>query len=280
MVEVALIPAAGFGTRVLPASKAIPKELFPIYNKPAIHLVIQECLLSGIKEVILVLSRRKLDILKYFDEDRELEDFLKERGKKELLRSLEVFKQIKIDYVIQEKQKGLGDAVLHGESKIGSRPFAVILPDDLFITKEGFSATKELIRIFEEKKPEGGIILLKKVPKKDVSKYGVVIPDEIKGKYVWLSGVVEKPEPESAPSQLAVVGRYVFSPKIFEWLKTEPEDKTGEIQLAGAIGRFSSEIKRAVLGILLPGRWLDIGSPEGYIKAVNFFARNRKFLDC
>lgn len=278
MVEVAVIPAAGFGTRVLPASKAVSKELFPLYDRPAIHITLSECVRAGIKEVVLVLSKRKLDIFRYFQKDPELERFLRKKKKLHLLKPLEEFKGINITYVIQKEQKGLGHAVLCAERKVRGRPFAVLLPDDFFITKDGLTAISELIKVFVRENPKGGVFLAKKVLKKDISKYGVPRITRKKGNIMWVKGTVEKPPPDKAPSEYAVVGRYVFSPEIFRWIKMEREDERGEIQLAGAMGNFSEKVENSFIAVSLSGTWLDIGSPEGYVKASNFFLRKKEIL--
>lgn len=273
MVEVAVIPAAGFGTRVLPASKVISKELFPIYNKPAIHYIVLECVRAGIKEVILVLSKRKMDILKYFEPDPELEKFLEVKGKLNLIQELKVFEKIKIDYVIQEEQLGLGHAILCAKDKVKERNFAVLLPDDIYIVDGKIGVIEKLIEVFRAEKPEGGVVLVKKVQRRKVSKYGVIVPTKKRENLIYISGVVEKPEPSEAPSLYAVVGRYVFTPKIFDWIESEKFDKAGEIQLAGAFGRFSKEISGSVIACQIQGKWLDIGSPDGYITAFKEIAK-------
>jgi len=276
-VKVAVIPSAGFSTRVLPASKAISKELFPVFDRPSIHYTVLECVKSGIKKVILVLSRRKMDILRYFERDEELEKFLSEKGKLHLLSSLEVFKNIEIDYVIQEEQKGLGDAILCAKDKVRGENFAVLLPDDIFFSYDGKPAILHLIDKFLERRPKVGVVILQRVKKKDVEKYGIISFSKRVGNVVIISGVVEKPSVESAPSNFAVVGRYVFSPEIFKYIEMEEHDERGEIQLAGAIGKAScSEFSGdSVLGVIVRGKWLDIGSPEGYVKANLFVMKNK-----
>ncbi len=280
-VKVAVIPAAGFGTRLLPATKVVSKELFPIYDRPAIHIIVSECVRAGIREIILVLSRRKKDILRYFEKDQELESFLEEKGKTKLLVPLEIFRDIKIDYVIQEKQNGLGDAILCAREKVGRRNFAVLLPDDIYIPSDGRPAISILIDKFLELRQKEqinpkAILLLRNVQKEKVRNYGIAYIRERMGNLLILGGVVEKPEPELAPSRFAIVGRYVFSPEIFDWIQKEKPDEKGEIQLASAIGNCS--YSETVLGIAVKGKWLDIGNPEGYIKANMFFAKNKRFL--
>ncbi|GBD03556.1 UTP--glucose-1-phosphate uridylyltransferase [bacterium HR19] len=277
-VKVAVIPSAGFGTRVLPASKVISKELFPIYNRPSIHYTVLECVKSGIKKVIFVLSHRKMDILKYFERDEELEKFLSEKGKLHLLSPLEVFKNIEIDYVIQREQRGLGDAILCAKDKVGNENFAVLLPDDIFFPYDGKPAILHLVDKFLERRPRVGVVLLQRVKKKEVEKYGIISFSKRAGvDEVIISGVVEKPSVKSAPSNFAVVGRYVFSPEIFRYIEMEEPDERGEIQLAGAIGKASySEISdNSVIGVIVRGKWLDIGSPEGYVRANIFVMKNK-----
>lgn len=271
-VEVAVIPAAGFGTRLLPISKVVSKELFPLSNKPAIHYIVLECIAAGIKEIVLVLSRRKMDIFRYFEPDAELESFLENRKKLHLIYELREFKKVKIDYVIQEEQLGLGHAIMCAEEKVQNRNFAVLLPDDIYIIKEdkkkSIGVIKKLIELFEVKRPSGGLILVRRVPKDKVSRYGVVVPISKDKNVIRFRGVVEKPNPQDAPSCYAIVGRYVFTPNIFDWLKTESYDSSGEIQLANALGRLSYQDSEAILACEIRGTWLDIGSVDGYLRAL------------
>lgn len=264
-----VIPSAGFGTRNLPVTKVVPKELFPIYDKPAIHYVVEECVKSGIKEIIFVLSEDKLRILDYFGKNDKLENFLRQKGKIDLLKPLQIFDDIKIDYVIQKEQLGLGDAVLQSKEKIEDENFCVALPDDIIVSDK--PALYELIETYKklERKSEiTGVVGLFKIPKKELFKYGVVSGKMERKDTILIEKIVEKPAPENAPSNLAIVGRYVFSRKVFTLLEKEPFDESGEIQLAGAIGKAPK-----IFGKVMSGKWFDVGSKDGFSKAVNFFAK-------
>lgn len=262
-----VIPSAGLGTRLLPATKAVPKELFPLYDKPAVHLVVEECINSGMDEIIFVLSEDKKIILDYFKKG-DIEKELEEKGKIHLLESLKIFETAKFSYVIQKKPIGLGHAVLCAKDVIGNENFCVVLPDDIFVSEK--PALKMLIDVFQREKPQGVVALVRT---HDVSKYGIADGSPINSEIILLKKIVEKPPPTEAPSNLAVLGRYIFSPIVFKYLEKEPFDQTGEIQLAGAMDNLCDEEK--FLGVILEGVWLDIGSKDGFAKAVKFFSELR-----
>ena len=234
-IRKAVIPAAGLGTRVLPATKAQPKEMLVIVDKPALQYLVEELVASGIEEILIITGRNKSSIENHFDYSYELETTLEEKGKTELL---EIVKHISnmanIFYVRQKQPLGLGHAVGCAESFIGDEPFVVVLGDDIIYNPE-FPATKQLIEKYEEL--NGGMILgVQEVPEKEVNKYGIVNPlNKLDERTVEVKGFIEKPEIDEAPSRLAALGRYVLEPEIFKYLKETKPGKGGEIQLTDAI---------------------------------------------
>ena len=234
-IRKAVIPAAGLGTRVLPATKAQPKEMLVIVDKPALQYLVEELVASGIEEILIITGRNKSSIENHFDYSYELETTLEEKGKTELL---EIVKHISnmanIFYVRQKQPLGLGHAVGCAESFIGDEPFVVVLGDDIIYSPES-PATKQLIEKYEEL--NGGIILgVQEVPEKEVNKYGIIDPlNKLDERTVEVKGFIEKPEIDEAPSRLAALGRYVLEPEIFKYLKETKRRKGGEIQLTDAI---------------------------------------------
>ena len=234
-IRKAVIPAAGLGTRVLPATKAQPKEMLVIVDKPALQYLVEELVASGIEEILIITGRNKSSIENHFDYSYELETTLEEKGKTELL---EIVKHISnmanIFYVRQKQPLGLGHAVGCAESFIGDEPFVVVLGDDIIYSPES-PATKQLIEKYEEL--NGGIILgVQEVPEKEVNKYGIIDPlNKLDERTVEVKGFIEKPEIDEAPSRLAALGRYVLEPEIFKYLKETEPGKGGEIQLTDAI---------------------------------------------
>ena len=239
-VRKAIIPAAGLGTRFLPATKAIAKEMLPIVDIPTIQYIIQEAVDSGIEEILIITNSNKHAMENHFDKNYELEERLKESGKLEQVKMIQdIADMANIYYIRQKEPKGLGHAVLCAKSFIGDEPFAVLLGDDVVVNKEGKPALKQLIEQYS--KTSASVIGVQTVDKKDVSKYGIVEPSKshpAKGRLVKLTDMVEKPAVEKAPSQLAVLGRYVLTPEIFELLETQGKGAGGEIQLTDAIKRL------------------------------------------
>ena len=261
-VRKAIIPAAGLGTRFLPATKAIAKEMLPIVDIPTIQYIIQEAVDSGIEEILIITNSNKHAMENHFDKNYELEERLKESGKLEQVKMIQdIADMANIYYIRQKEPKGLGHAVLCAKSFIGDEPFAVLLGDDVVVNKEGKPALKQLIEQYS--KTSASVIGVQTVDKKDVSKYGIVEPSKshpAKGRLVKLTDMVEKPAVEKAPSQLAVLGRYVLTPEIFELLETQGKGAGGEIQLTDAIKRF------------------DVGDKFGFIKATIDFSLDREDL--
>jgi UTP--glucose-1-phosphate uridylyltransferase len=273
MIRKALLPVAGLGTRMLPITKIVPKELLPILNRPTIEYIVQEIIQSGVDTIIFVISSGKEGIVDYFDINLGLRKFLEERNKVELLRLVESVES-KVENLVtvrQKKPEGLGHAVLMGESLIGDEPFAVILGDDLVASdvpclKQMLSAYLELSAKYEDI----SLIALEEVPREDVSKYGIVDGDRISENIIRMRRVIEKPSLEEAPSNYAIIGRYIFTPKVFEYLKKIPK-RGGEYQLTDAIQGLIDD-GYPVFGFFFKGMRLDTGNLKGYLKAILYYA--------
>jgi len=264
----AVFPVAGLGTRFLPATKAIPKEMLPIIDKPLIEYAVEEAVNAGITEVIFITSHTKRAIEDHFDQNFELEEKLMNSGKKDFLNKInrDIFQNIKFTYVRQKSQNGLGDAILHAEQLIQNEPFAIILADDLILKSP--SCTRQLISAYEQN--QSSIIGLNEVPKNETEKYGIVsVQESSSGKTLLLKDIIEKPK-TNAPSNLAVVGRYVLSNKIFEYLRNLEPSVGGEVQLTDAIKLMLKNEK--VMGYLYEGIKFDCGSRHGYVNAIRHLA--------
>ncbi len=278
-VKKAVIPAAGLGTRFLPATKAMPKEMLPIVDIPTIQYIIEEAVASGIEEILVITNSNKHCMENHFDRNYELEERLKEAGKYEQEKMIrEISDLANIYYVRQKEPKGLGHAILCAKSFIGNDPFAILLGDDVVINKGGEPALKQLITAYEEK--GASVVGVQTVPMDDVDKYGIVEPafgyKNVNNRRVKLSGMIEKPSKEEAPSQLAVLGRYVLTPEIFDLLESQQAGKGGEIQLTDAIVRLME--LQAVYAYDFEGIRYDVGDKFGFIKATIDFALEREDL--
>ncbi len=263
MIKKAVLPVAGLGTRFLPASKATPKEMLPIIDKPLVQYAVEEAIEIGIEEVIFITNDEKHSIKKHFEKNQKLEQKLVEKNKEEFIDKLnpKIFKDIKFHYVIQEEQNGLGDAVLKAESLINGEAFALLLPDDLFFSKK--SCLSQLSSIFL--KTNASTIAVNKIDKNNIHKYGVIKPGEKKNEAILVDDIVEKPLVEDAPSDIAVCGRYIFTATIFDHLKKIELDKSGEIQLTDAIKSLLSD--EQVYAKIYEGEKFDCGSKMGFIHA-------------
>lgn len=268
-VRKAVIPAAGLGTRFLPATKSMPKEMFTIIDTPTIQYIVEEAVKSGIEEICIITNSTKHIMENHFDYNFELETRLKERGdlkKYEEIRKIP--KMCKIFYVRQLEPKGLGHAILCAKEFINNEPFAVLLGDDLMVS-DTEPVLKQLINEYD--KTNCSILGVQTVDKKDVYKYGIIDPKvQVDSDLVEIKGMDEKPKVEEAKSQLAVLGRYVLSPTIFKYLETQVAGKANEIQLTDAIMRMLSEEK--VYAYDFKGTRYDIGDKFGYVKAIIDFA--------
>ena len=266
----AVFPVAGLGTRFLPATKAIPKEMLPIIDKPLIEYAVEEAVNAGIKEIIFITSHTKRSIEDHFDQNFELEEKLRNGGKNDFLKKInrDIFRDIKFTYVRQKTQNGLGDAILHSEHLIKNEAFAIILADDLIINNP--SCISQLISSYDEH--QCSVIGVNEVPKNETEKYGVISIDEstsTKSSF-FLNDIVEKPK-NNPPSNLAVVGRYVLSDKIFKYLKNLKPSVGGEVQLTDAIKLMLNDEK--VVGHLYEGKKFDCGSRHGYVNAIKHLAK-------
>ena len=267
-IRKAVMPVAGFGTRFLPATKAIPKEMLPIIDKPLIEYAVEEAVNAGIEEIIFITSHTKIAIENHFDSNFELEEKLSKNNKHEFITLInpEKFKNVRFTYVRQKSQKGLGDAIAHASHLIQDEAFAVLLADDLIFSEE--SCLQQLINI--HKNSGLSVIGVNKVIKENISKYGVINPSFDEDRNIYVNDIVEKPSIENAPSDLAVVGRYILDSSIFGFLKRVSEDKSNEIQLTDAIKLMLEEKK--VLACKYHGKKFDCGSKVGYVEATLFKA--------
>ena len=265
-VRKAVFPAAGWGTRLLPATKALPKEMLPLVDKPVIQYSIEEAVAAGIEHVVVVTSSQKRPIEDHFDHNHELEQLLEEKGDIDMLRVVrEIGNMVQISYVRQKEQLGLGHAVLMAKEAVGHEPFAVMLPDDVVVGDR--PCIGQLIDAYKE--THGSVVAVMEVPDAEVSRYGVIDPDPDANtcdeRLFRVLGLVEKPESHSAPSKLAIIGRYVQTPKIFEMLETTPRGAGGEIQLTDAIQKLMAE--QDVFAYAFEGRRYDAGTTMGWLKA-------------
>ena len=272
-VRKAVIPVAGLGTRFLPATKAVPKELLPIIDVPSIQYVVQEAVDSGIQEIIFVTGRGKDAIEDHFDEAPELEQILVDRGQRDTVQMLRrIAEMTEVVSVRQKRPLGLGHAVLCARDLVGNEPFAVLLADDLIDSDT--PGVQQLLEIFEEKKES--VIALMEVPQDEVHRYGVIKGKELKPRLYRVDATVEKPPTKEAPSRMAIIGRYVLRPEIFAILEKVQAGKGGEIQLTDGLSQLVSE--RKVYGCQFRGERYDIGDKFGFIRATVAYALKRPDL--
>lgn len=277
-IKKAVIPAAGFGTRFLPATKATPKEMLPIVDKPTIQYIVEEALASGIEEILIISGHAKRAIEDHFDSAPVLERELEEKGKDDLLAIVRETADINVHYIRQKKMRGLGDAILCAKSFMAGEPFAVLLGDDVVYadaTKGQQPALRQLIDIYDA---YGGSVLgCQQVAPEKVSAYGIVAGKEIAGsKLLKVSDMIEKPELSEAPSNIAVLGRYIISPTIFELLEHTAPGKGGEVQLTDALKQLA--LVEPVWAYCFEGKRYDVGDKLGFLKATVEFALRRPDL--
>lgn len=278
-VTKAVIPAAGLGTRFLPATKATPKEMLPVVDRPAIQYVVEEAIRAGLNDVLMITGRNKRALEDHFDRVPVLESQLAEQGKDALLKAVEATNELgELHYVRQGDPKGLGHAVLRGKVHVGDEPFAVLLGDDLIDEKEDL-----LSRMVEVQQATGGsVIALMEVPRESISAYGAAAIEAVEGQdgYVKVTGLVEKPTPEEAPSNFAVIGRYVLSSKVFEVLENTAPGRGNEIQLTDALQTLAvgTGEGEGVYGVVFKGRRFDTGDKLSYLKANVILASEREDL--
>ncbi|XVK30563.1 UTP--glucose-1-phosphate uridylyltransferase GalU [Pectinatus frisingensis] len=271
-IRKAIIPAAGLGTRFLPATKAQPKEMLPIVDKPAIQFIIEEAIASGIEEILVITGRNKRSIEDHFDRSLELEMQLKAKGKYEMLKMIEEISSISLHFIRQKEARGLGHAVLCAKQFVGNEPFAVLLGDDLVDSE--VPCLLQLIKAYDDL--GGSILGVQEVPHSQVCNYGIVDPVRVKDNVWQAKTLVEKPAIDRAPSNLAVLGRYILQPQIFEILEHTAPGSGNEIQLTDAIRELGS--KQKVFALNFSGRRYDIGDKEGFLEATVEYALKRPEL--
>ncbi len=272
-VKKAIIPAAGLGTRFLPATKAQPKEMLPIVDKPTLQYIIEEAVESGIEEILIITGRNKKSIEDHFDKSVELELELQSKGKKELLEEVRrISDMVNIHYIRQKEPKGLGHAIYCAKSFIGKEPFAVLLGDDIVFSKK--PCLKQMIEVYNAYKTS--VLGVQEVSEEDVFKYGIVDGKHIEDRVYKVKGLVEKPAVGEAPSKVAILGRYIINPAIFEILKNTKPGKGGEIQLTDALKELCKT--EAMYAYIFEGRRYDVGDKLGFLEATVEFALRRPDL--
>lgn len=275
-IRKAIIPAAGFGTRFLPATKAVPKEMLPIVDKPTIQYIVEEAVASGIEEILIITNCYKACIENHFDNSFELEKKLEASGDMERLEMVKDIASLANVFSVRQKNpRGLGHAILCAKSFVGDEPFAILLGDDIVVNKNGKTATQQLVEAYEEF--GGSVVGVQKVADSQVHKYGIIDPKEnLTERCAAVKGFVEKPKLEDAPSNFAILGRYVLTPKIFELLETQAPGKGNEIQITDAIDRLTKE--ESVFAYDFEGNRYDVGDKVGFLKAQIDFALDREDL--
>ncbi|TKJ30957.1 UTP--glucose-1-phosphate uridylyltransferase [bacterium (candidate division B38) B3_B38] len=262
-VRKAIFPAAGKGTRFLPATKSLPKEMLPLIDKPLIHYGIEEALAAGIKSIIIITCRGKSAIEDYFDVSYELEMLLQERDKTDLLKRVrEISELMEISYVRQKSPLGVGHAIYIARELVGEEPFAVLFADD--IIQASVPCIKQLIK--EAEKLKSPVLAIQQVRREETSKYGIIQGEKIADRLYRITDMVEKPSPEEAPSDLAIVGRYVLTPEIFPLLEKTLPDKSGEIQITDGLRLLAQQVP--IYGYQFEGIRFDAGSKCGMLKAI------------
>ena len=273
MIKKCLFPAAGYGTRFLPATKAVPKEMLPILTKPLLQYAVEEALSAGINNMAIVTGKGKRAIEDHFDRSLELEIQIKGTQKEELLKEVsEVCKNSTFTYVRQKQMLGLGHAILTGEPLIGNEAFAVHLADDLCIN-DGNSVLTQMVEIY--KKYQCSVVAIEAVPMNQTDKYGVIAGDLVDGTddTYRVTDMIEKPDPKDAPTNMAIIGRYILTPDIFNILRNTKPGKGGEIQITDALLTQAKQGK--VIAYKFKGKRFDCGSVKGYVEATNYFAREQ-----
>lgn len=270
MIKKCLFPAAGYGTRFLPVTKAMPKEMLPLVNKPLIQYGVEEALAAGMDGIAIVTGRGKRAIEDHFDISFELETQIAGTTKENALKEVRhIMNECTFSYTRQVEMKGLGHAILTGETLIGNEPFGVVLADDYCVT-DGDGVLSQMVALYE--KYRCSIVAIEEVPREETFKYGVIDGDEIEPGVFRINQMVEKPDPVDAPSNLAIIGRYILTPDIFDVLRTTPPGRNGELQITDALMTQAEQGK--VLGYRFKGRRFDCGSVEGFVEATNYNYQN------
>lgn len=273
MLQTCIFPAAGYGTRFLPATKTLPKEMLPILTKPLIHYGVDEALEAGMENMGFVTGRGKRALEDYFDISYELEHQISGTKKEYLLDEIRsLINRYTFTFTRQNQMKGLGDAVLKGRPLVGDEAFGVILADDLCVNEEGLNVMAQMVKIYE--KYRCTIIAVMEVPKEQVSNYGVISGNFIEDNLIMVNSMIEKPSPDEAPSNLAIIGRYILTPDIFGILENTKAGKNGEVQLTDAL--LTQATNGMVLAYKFQGKRFDCGSVEGFVEATNYFYEKSK----
>lgn len=268
MIKKCLFPAAGYGTRFLPATKATPKEMLPILTKPLIQYGVEEASDAGMDVMAIITGRGKRALVEHFDISYELEHQIKGSSKEALLESTrDMMDKCTFTFTRQTEMLGLGHAILKGEPLIGNEPFGVILADDLCVNEEGDNVLAQLVKIYDKYKC--CVVAIQEVPKEETYKYGVIEGKEIEDDVFMISDMVEKPDPEDAPSNLAIIGRYILTPDIFRTIEETKPGKNGELQITDALMNHAK--KGMVLAYKFKGKRFDCGSVDGFVQATNYF---------
>lgn len=272
-VRKAIIPAAGLGTRFLPATKSQPKEMLPIVDKPTLQYIIEEAIDSGIEEILIVTGRSKKSIEDHFDRSVELELELEQKGKDKMLKMVQdISNMVNIHYIRQKEPKGLGHAIYCAKSFIGNEPFAVLLGDDIVDSEK--PCLKQLIEAYNEYKTS--ILGVQEVDKQDTDKYGILDAKYIENRVYKVKDMIEKPKVEEAPSNIAILGRYIVTPDIFDILENQESGKGGEIQLTDALKKLATH--KAIYAYNFEGKRYDVGDKLGFLEATVDFALKRPEL--
>lgn len=266
MIKKCLFPAAGYGTRFLPATKSMPKEMMPVVNKPLIEYGVDEAISAGMNGMCIVTGRGKHSLMDHFDKNYELEDQIQGTNKEDLLFDIRsIIDSAKFTYVRQREMKGLGHAILTGRDLIGDEPFAVVLADDLCVNEEA-GVLEQMVALYNQYRCS--IVAVEEVPAGETHKYGVIAGETIRDDLFRVADMVEKPAPGTEPSNLAIIGRYILTPDIFECIENTAPGKSGEIQITDALLKQAKEGN--VIAYKFKGKRFDCGSVEGYIDAINY----------
>jgi UTP--glucose-1-phosphate uridylyltransferase len=271
MIKKCLFPVAGYGTRFLPATKAMPKEMLPIVNKPLVQYAVEEAIDAGMSDMAFVTGRGKSAITDHFDFSYELETQIRGSGKEEYLTSIRsVLDNASFSFTRQREMKGLGHAILTGKTLIGNEPFGVILADDLCFNGAGSSVMAQMTRLYKQFRCS--IVAIMEVPEDQVHKYGVIAGEAMKEDLYRVEDMVEKPSKEDAPSNLAIIGRYILTPDIFDILQQTPPGKNGEVQITDALLQQAKE--GCVMAYKFQGERFDCGHVDGFVEATNHVYQN------
>ncbi len=266
MIKKCLFPAAGYGTRFLPATKSMPKEMMPVVNKPLIEYGVEEAISAGMTGMCIVTGRGKHSLMDHFDKNYELEDQIQGTNKEDLLDDIRnIIDAAQFTYIRQREMKGLGHAILTGRELIGDEPFAVVLADDLCVNEDK-GVLEQMVALYNQFRCS--IVAVEEVPAGETHKYGVIAGDEIRDDLFRVTNMVEKPATGTEPSNLAIIGRYILTPDIFEFIENTEPGKGGEIQITDALLKQAQE--GCVIAYKFKGKRFDCGSVEGYIDAINY----------